>query len=107
MAAAGRAVSLRRLDYDHLSKVAVLSATFFVASLIHFPIGPTSFHLTLNGLIGVILGWAAFPALLAHLPLMAVEGLATGAVAAFLRRVRPELLAAPLKLARTEEMVQA
>ena len=28
VAAAGMAVSLRRMDYDHLSEVAVLSATF-------------------------------------------------------------------------------
>jgi len=41
-------------------KVSVVTAVFFVASLIHIPIGPTSVHLILNGLTGVILGWSAF-----------------------------------------------
>ena len=50
----------------------MLSATFFVASLIHVPLGGTSVHLVLNGLVGLILGWAAFPALLIALGLQAV-----------------------------------
>jgi cobalt/nickel transport system permease protein len=41
----------------------MLSATFFIASLIHVPVGPSSLHLVLNGLIGLALGWTAFPAL--------------------------------------------
>jgi cobalt/nickel transport system permease protein len=50
----------------------VLSAAFFVTSLIHVPLGPTSAHLTLSGLMGLVLGWAAFPALLIALLLQAV-----------------------------------
>lgn len=33
-----------------------MTAAFFVASLIHVPIGPTSVHLLLNGLLGVVVG---------------------------------------------------
>lgn len=69
---AGVAVGLKKIDYDHLPQVGVLSAAFFVASYIHLPIGFSSVHLILNGLIGLALGWAAFPALLVALLLQAV-----------------------------------
>jgi len=72
VAAAGTAVGLKKMDYDRIPKVAVLTAAFFVASLIHIPIGPTSVHLTLNGLVGILLGWAAFPAILIGLLLQAL-----------------------------------
>ena len=72
VAAAGVAMGLRKLDAERLPQVGMLSATFFVASLIHVPVGPSSVHLILNGLIGVVLGWAAFPALLVALLLQAV-----------------------------------
>lgn len=68
----GTAIGLRRLDYDRLMTVAILAAAFFVGSLIHIPIGPSSAHLILNGLLGVILGWAAFPAILVALMLQSV-----------------------------------
>lgn len=68
----GTAIGLRRLDYDRLMTVAILAAAFFVGSLIHVPVGPTSVHLILNGLLGVILGWAAFPAILVALMLQAI-----------------------------------
>jgi cobalt/nickel transport system permease protein len=71
-AAVGTAVGLKKMDYDRIPKVAVLTAAFFVASLIHVPIGPTSVHLTLNGLVGLLLGWAAFPAILIGLLLQAL-----------------------------------
>ena len=71
-AAAGTAVGLRKLDYERMPQVAVLSAAFFVASLIHVPVGPTAVHLVLNGLLGLVLGWAAFPAVLVALTLQAV-----------------------------------
>jgi cobalt/nickel transport system permease protein len=72
LAAAGVGIGLRKLDYERVPRVAVLSAAFFVASLIHLPVGGSSVHLVLNGLIGVLLGWAAFPALLIALTLQAV-----------------------------------
>jgi cobalt/nickel transport system permease protein len=69
---AGVALGLKKMDYDHLPQVGVLSAAFFIASYIHLPIGFSSVHLILNGLIGLALGWAAFPALLVALFLQAV-----------------------------------
>ncbi len=69
---AGVAIGLRKLDYNQLPQVGVLSAAFFVASYIHLPLGFSSVHLILNGLIGLTLGWVAFPALLVALLLQAV-----------------------------------
>jgi cobalt/nickel transport system permease protein len=65
------AVGLRRLDYEALPQAAVLSAAFFVSSLISVPLGPSSVHLLLNGLMGVLLGWTAVPALFVALVLQA------------------------------------
>lgn len=72
VAAAGTIVGLRRMDYERVPQVALLSAAFFVVSLVRVPLGPTSVHLVLNGLMGLILGWAAFPAILIALTLQAV-----------------------------------
>ncbi len=69
---AGTAVGLKKLDYDRIPQVAILSAGFFVASLVHVPVGPSSVHLVLNGLVGIFLGWAAFPAILVGLLLQAI-----------------------------------
>ncbi|MDE4173368.1 cobalt transporter CbiM [Phaeobacter sp. PT47_59] len=71
-AAGGIAWGLKSLDLDRIPTAGVLSASFFVASLIHVPIGPSSVHLILNGLAGLMLGWAAFPALFVGLLLQAV-----------------------------------
>lgn len=68
----GTAVGLSRMDDDNIPRVAVLGSAFFVASLIHLPLGPSSVHLVLNGLAGVILGWACFPALLIALVLQTI-----------------------------------
>lgn len=68
----GTAIGLRRLDYDRIPHVAMLSAAFFVASLVHVPIGPSSVHLILNGLVGILLGWTAFPAIIVGLFLQAL-----------------------------------
>jgi cobalt/nickel transport system permease protein len=65
-------VAIRRLDYDRVPQAAVLSAVFFVASLVHIPIGPTSVHPLLGGLMGLVLGWAAVPAITIALLLQAV-----------------------------------
>src|SRR5919198_257382 len=48
-----------RIRDEEIPQVAVLTAAFFVASLIHVREGPTSVHLLLNGLVGVVLGWRA------------------------------------------------
>ena len=71
-AAAGVAAGLRHLDQKDIPSMGILSAAFFVASLIHVPVGPVSVHLILNGLIGLILGWKAFPVILVGLALQAL-----------------------------------
>lgn len=72
LAAGGLALGLKKLDTDKIPAAGLLAATFFVASLIHVPIGPSSVHLIMNGLAGLILGWMAFPALFVGLLLQAV-----------------------------------
>jgi cobalt/nickel transport system permease protein len=69
---AGTALGLRKMEYEQMPQVAIVSSAFFVISLIHVPLGVTSVHLVLSGLMGLILGWAAFPALLIALLLQAV-----------------------------------
>ncbi len=55
-----------------IPKASLLTAAFFVASSIYIPIPPASVHLVLNGLLGVILGYYAFPAILIGLFFQAV-----------------------------------
>jgi len=69
--------SLRKIDrsYDpneEIPRASLLTAAFFVASLIHIPVPPASIHLVLNGLVGVVLGYFAFPAILIGLFFQAV-----------------------------------
>lgn len=71
LATGGIALGLRSLNMERIPVAGVLSASFFIASLIHVPIGPSSVHLILNGMAGMILGWAAFPALFVGLLLQA------------------------------------
>jgi cobalt/nickel transport system permease protein len=194
-AAVGTAVGLRKMDYERVPQVALLTSAFFVVSLVPVPLAGTSVHLVLIGLLGLILGWAAFPAVLvalllqlmilgvgggpttlgintlsmalpavvcyyllhravharseaatflagfaagvigvmlgativsvallisaeeftlvaasawgAHLLIAPIEGLVTGASVVFLRKVRPELLDAPLLIPRATEMADA
>lgn len=56
-------LSLRKVSGDKLPRLAILSSLFFLVSFIHIPIGPTSVHLTLNGLLGLFLGLNIFPAI--------------------------------------------
>ncbi len=72
LAVVGCAIGLKKLDYEAIPRVAILSAAFFVASLIHVPVGPVGAHLVLNGLMGLLLGWMAFPAILIALFLQAL-----------------------------------
>jgi cobalt/nickel transport system permease protein len=71
-AALGTAMGLYKMDYQRVPRVAMLSAVFFVASLVHVPLGLTSVHLILSGLMGLVLGWAVFPAVFCGLLLQAV-----------------------------------
>src|SRR5437588_9406630 len=45
-----------RIRDEEIPQVALLTAAFFVASLVHVRLGPTSVHLLLNGLLGLVLG---------------------------------------------------
>lgn len=64
VAAPAVAVGVRRLDDARLPKAAGLAAAFFALSLVAVPVGPTSVHLLLSALMGLVLGAAAFPAVL-------------------------------------------
>jgi cobalt/nickel transport system permease protein len=72
LTAGGVTLGLKKMDYEKIPEVAVLTSAFFVASLIHVPIGPSSAHLVLNGLIGLLLGWPVFSAILVALSLQAL-----------------------------------
>lgn len=72
VAVAGIVQGMRQLPLEKIPATGMLAATFFVASLIHVPLGPSSVHLIMNGVAGLILGWAAFPALFVGLLLQAV-----------------------------------
>ena len=87
----------RQPDYQQqIPKASLLTAAFFVASLIHIPIPPFSIHLVLNGMMGLILGYYAFPAILIGLLFQAIlfqhGGLSTLGINAVIMGV-PSLIA--------------
>lgn len=57
---------------ENIPKAALLTAAFFVASWIHIPVGLASVHLVLSGLMGAVLGFFSFPAILIGLFFQAV-----------------------------------
>ena len=65
------AITARRMSPRDVPKTAVMTSVFFVGSLIHVPIGPTSVHLLLVGLTGVVLGPLSFAAIFLGLVLQA------------------------------------
>ncbi len=94
--------SLRQINKHNnptegVPKAALLTAAFFVASSIHIPIPPASVHLVLNGLLGAVLGYYAFPAILIGLLFQAVMfghgGLTTLGINAVIMGI-PALIAA-------------
>ena len=69
--------SVRKIEQQenprrHVPKASLLTAAFFMVSWIHIPVPPTSVHLVLNGLLGALLGYFAFPAILIGLFFQAV-----------------------------------
>ncbi|MBD2312902.1 cobalt transporter CbiM [Desertifilum sp. FACHB-1129] len=94
---------------QQVPKAALLTAAFFVASSIHVPIPPASVHFVLNGLLGVVLGYFAFPAILVGLFFQAVMfghgGLASLGVNAVLMGL-PALVAAQLFRLRPQRQKQ-
>ena len=65
-------LSMRRIQIEEIPKISLITAALFVAGLVHFPIGPTSVHLIMNGLAGILLGRRAFIGVFVALTLQAV-----------------------------------
>jgi len=57
---------------ENIPKASLLTAAFFATSLLHVPVPPSSIHLVLNGLMGIVLGYYAFPAIAIGLLFQAV-----------------------------------
>lgn len=72
VAAVALGFALRRLDDRMIPKTAILAAAFFVVSLIAVPVGPSSVHLLLAGLMGLLLGPGAVLAVFVGLVLQAL-----------------------------------
>ena len=56
LAACLAGAALKKVKQEDITKISVVGAAFFVSSLIHFKVGFSSVHLTLIGLVGIILG---------------------------------------------------
>ena len=67
-----RKINQREDPREDIPKASLLTAAFFVVSWIHIPVPPASVHLVLNGLLGAMLGYFAFPAILIGLFFQAV-----------------------------------
>ena len=65
-------LSLKDMRVEEIPKISLITAALFVASLVHFPVGPTSVHLVMNGLAGILLGRRAFIGVFVALTLQAV-----------------------------------
>lgn len=72
VAAVVTALTLRTVRDEDVPKVSVVTAAVFIASLVHIPIGVAKVHLLLNGLAGILLGYAAFPSILVALLFQAI-----------------------------------
>lgn len=72
LGAAGVGWALRGIDDRAILRSALLAAAFFAGSLIAIPVGPSSVHLLLSGLMGIMLGPRAFLAVLVGLVLQAL-----------------------------------
>ncbi len=94
-----RRINQREDPREDIPKAALLTAAFFLAALIHIPVPPASVHLILNGLLGILLGPFAFPAIVIGLFFQAVMfghgGLTTLGVNAIILGI-PALAAAAL-----------
>lgn len=72
LAGAGVGLALWKLKDKDMPRTALLSSAFFVSALIHIPLGPANVHLVLNGLLGLLLGLQAFPAIMIALFMQAL-----------------------------------
>lgn len=64
--------SAKKTRPEDFPEVAVMTSAFFVASLVHVPIGPTSVHLLIPGLVGILLGNSAFVSIALGLVLQSI-----------------------------------
>lgn len=55
--------NIKKVQFEDIPKISVLSAIFFLASFIHVPVGVSSVHLILSGLVGAFLKFNSFLAL--------------------------------------------
>ncbi|QEK13370.1 cobalt transporter CbiM [Crassaminicella thermophila] len=65
-------IQMKEDPKEDIPKASLTTAAFFVASLIHIPIPPTSVHLLLTGLLGILLGEYAFLSVVVSLFFQAV-----------------------------------
>lgn len=68
---AATALALRKVRDRDYPRMGLMAAAFFVASLLHIKVPPTSVHLTLHGLCGAVLGIRALPVIMIGLALQA------------------------------------
>jgi cobalt uptake substrate-specific transmembrane region len=66
------AAILWRVRQSEIPRIACFSALFFVASFVHLPVGVSSMHLMLSGLVGAFLGSRAILAIFVALFLQGV-----------------------------------
>lgn len=66
------AAILWRVRQSEIPRIACFSALFFVASFVHLPVGVSSMHLMLSGLVGAFLGSQAILAIFVALFLQGV-----------------------------------
>ncbi|PWR22862.1 cobalt transporter CbiM [Zavarzinia aquatilis] len=71
-AAALTGFALRSLKEEAIPGTAILAAVFFTVSLVAVPVGPSSVHLLLSGLMGLMIGPLTAPAVLVGLVLQAL-----------------------------------
>lgn len=64
--------SFKDIKEDEIPKISLMTATFFTFALISFPVGPSSVHPLLGGLIGIMLGTKSTIAIFIGLLLQAV-----------------------------------
>ncbi len=64
--------SVRGIKEEDIPKVSLVTAAFFTISLISIPIGPSSVHPTLGGVVGILLGRRSVIAIFVGLLLQAI-----------------------------------
>lgn len=64
---AATAIGSRKLQTEEVPRMGMLAAAAFVASSVHIPIGGSSVHFGLFGLLGIVLGLRSMPVVMAVL----------------------------------------